>query len=123
MYRKPFLVMASVCLCILSLCVIWTAPAEAETASWGPNDTVADFAGTKVYRAPGTCATPGSFAMVGNFPKPAVEGPIADPTTDGKYCFRATHYDTAANESLFSNTVEWDYNVVPPKAPVLSVRP
>lgn len=104
-------------LLVLAMVLACAGSAEAAKGLWGPNDTVPDFAGTKVFRAPGTCANPGAYALVGTFPKPAVEGTLPNPTADGPYCHRAVHYDTAGNESLFSNTAEFDYNVIPPKAP------
>lgn len=90
--------------------------AEAATATWG-NDPVADFAGTNIYRAPGACANPGPFAKINTFPSPATSGVLTNPMTDGLYCHRATAFDTANNESVFSSTAEFTYNVIPPKAP------
>jgi hypothetical protein len=108
---------------VFALLVVRSGPVHAETAFW-TNSTVADLAGTKVFRAPGTCALPGAYALVGTFLKPAAEGLLPDPTADGKYCHRALHYDTAGNESVFSATAEFDYNVIPPPAPTLfGVRP
>lgn len=89
---------------------------EAATATFGV-DPVADYAGTKVFRAPGPCANPGAYALVATIPKPAASGTLPDPAADGPYCHRAVAYDTANNESVFSNTAEFTYNVVPPKAP------
>ena len=111
---------------LMILCLVLGAVivSQAATATWGPNDTVADFAGVNVYRAPGSRANPGAFAKVGMFPKPATSGALTDPAVDGAQCHRATAFDTAGNESVFSNTAEFTYNVVPPKAPAtFSVTP
>lgn len=97
----------------LLVCAGW---AEAATATFGV-DPVADYAATRIYRATGPCANPGAFALINTFAKPATSGVLANPTADGLYCHRATAIDTANNESVFSNTAEFDYNVVPPKAP------
>lgn len=97
--------------------------ADAATASW-QNDNAPDLNGTKIYRAPGACANPGAFATIATFPKEATSGQVPNPTVDGKHCHKATHFDTANNESVFSNTAEFDYNTVPPGAPQgLSVKP
>lgn len=106
----------------LGLCLC-SGSADAATASW-VTGVEPDLAGTKVYRAPGACSTPGAYALVGTFPKPAASGTLPDPSADGKYCHLATAFDTAANESVFTNTAEFDYNVNPPGAPGLfSVKP
>ncbi len=103
--------------------------AEAATATW-QNAPDTDLAGVNIYRAPGACATPGAFAKIDTVTKPAT-GPmptsevLPNPPADGKYCHRATSFDTANNEStVFSNTAEFEYNVVPPGAPSqLNVKP
>jgi len=90
--------------------------AFATTASWNAN-TESDLAGYNLYRAPGSCATPGAFAKTDTYAKTATSGPVTNPTVDGTYCFRLTAFDTANNESPFSTSAEDTINAVPPAAP------
>ena len=98
----------------LLLCV-GSAEAATVTATWNAN-TDADLNGYNLYQAPGACALPGPFAKVATFGKTSTTGTTSI-AADGTYCFKLTAFDTANNESLFSNTAEKVVNVNPPAAP------
>ena len=111
MYRMPIL------LCVVLVVIIaamWSGSVFAATASW---DAVADpeLQGYHLYRAPGTCATPGAFAKVQIYGV-VTSGTVPNPATNGTYCHRLTAFN-AAGESPFSNTSEFKYVVNPPPAP------
>lgn len=108
----------------------WSAAAAAVVSLAADPNTEADWAGDRLYRAPGSCTQPGAFAVVASAP-PTTGGATVTFTdtipTDGTYCYYATALDTAGNESAPSNRVEVRVDTRPPTAPanlrVLGVTP
>lgn len=103
---------------ILSLAVLIlvlsVGSAFAYTASWQAV-VDPDLQGYRLYRAPGSCAAPGAFAVVDTYGV-VTAGPVANPLTNGTYCHKLAAFNPAG-ESPFSNTVELKYVVNPPIAP------
>lgn len=109
-------------LCLsLNVTIVAIGSVYATTASWtAVNDP--EVQGYKLYRAPGTCVTPGAFATIQTYGL-VTSGPVPNPSSNGTFCHRLTAFN-AAGESPFSNTVEFKYVVVPPTAPQgLTVQP
>ena len=113
--KKLILVNVKKFILALALVLLFAADVCAATGTWTAN-TETDLAGYNAYLAPGPCATPGAFAKVATFPKTAVTGVFPTPN-DGTYCGRLTAFDTANNESLFSNSAQVIVNQNPPVAP------
>lgn len=94
---------------------------HAATADWLAV-TDATLQGYNLYRAPGSCATPGAFAKVASYGI-VTSGAVPNPATNGTYCHKLTAFNLAG-ESVFSNTAELTYVVNPPSAPQgLTVKP
>lgn len=101
---------------------VWAA--QNVNLAWDAN-TEADLAGYKLYQATSTGGTCGTFAVVqASILKPSVTTAVVNLPV-GTYCFKITAYDTAGNESGFSNTVTFSStDTTPPGAPVnLRVAP
>lgn len=95
--------------------------ARAATADWLAV-TDATLQGYNLYRAPGSCATPGAFAKVATYGL-VTSGAVPNPAANGTYCHKLTAFNLAG-ESVFSNTAELTYVVNPPSAPQgLTVKP
>lgn len=85
-----------------------------------PN-TEADWAGDRFYRAPGTCAAPGPFVIVGTV-APTTGGAQVlfrdGNVPNGLFCYYATAFDFAGNESVPSNLVPVSVDAQAPAPPV-----
>ncbi|BFU90155.1 MAG: hypothetical protein NTAFB01_13420 [Nitrospira sp.] len=106
-------------LTLLGLGLAGVSGAATQQLTVNPN-TEADWAGDRLYRAPGNCAAPGAFAIVATVP--ATTGGVlvrfTDPTApDGIFCYQATAFDVAGNESPPSNRVDVTVDASPPAAP------
>ena len=83
---------------------------------WDPNSEM-DLAGYYVYEAQVS-----GGQVIGAFSYPPVLAPLTEilfitPHADGTYYWKITAYDTAGNESGFSNEVTAEFNTTPPAPP------
>ena len=109
------LVWSSVIIAVLA----GASPSLALTATWVE---AADADGYRLYRASGTCATPGTFAIIETYGV-VNTGVVPNPSTNGTYCYKLTAYNFAG-ESPSSNAVQLRSVTNPPLAPTnLSVKP
>lgn len=88
------------------------SPSWAITATWTES---ADADGYRLYRAPGSCVTPGTFAIIETYGV-VTTGIVPNPATNGTYCYKLTAYNFTG-ESPFSNTVQLRSVTNPPLAP------
>ena len=82
---------------------------------WDSN-TEADLAGYYIYEAQISDGQVIGTYMV-SVPAPLTDFAFVDPHTDSSYYWKITAYDTAGNESGFSNEVTADFNTSPPAPP------
>ena len=82
---------------------------------WDPNSE-SDLAGYYIYEAQTADGQVVGTYMV-SVPAPLTEFLFVDSHVDGQYYWKITAYDTAGNESGFSNEVTADFNVTPPTPP------
>ncbi|MCS6302366.1 MAG: hypothetical protein H8K07_01670 [Nitrospira sp.] len=108
-------------LIVLLLCFGLAGVSDAATQDLSANPNAeADWAGDRLYRAPGSCTAPGTFVIVQTVP-PTTGGALVrftDPNVpDGIFCYQATAFDVAGNESEPSNRVEVTMDATAPAAP------
>ena len=82
---------------------------------WDPNSET-DLAGYYIYEAQMSDGQVIGTYMV-SVPAPLTDFTFVDPHIDGQYYWKITAFDTAGNESGFSNEVTADFNVTPPTPP------
>lgn len=99
-------------------CAVIIAGLAAASQSWAITATwteSADADGYRLYRAPGSCATPGTFTIIETYGV-VTTGPVPRPAENGTYCYKMTAYNFEG-ESPFSNTVQLRSITNPPRAP------
>jgi len=82
---------------------------------WDAN-TEPDLAGYYIYEAQMSDGQVIGTYMV-SVPAPLTEFTFVDPHVDGQYYWKLTAFDTAGNESGFSNEVTAAFNAQPPAPP------
>ncbi len=98
---------------------LFAADSWSATAHWDAG-TDSTIQGYRLYRAEGSCLSPGYFAFVALYSSTAVEGPVPNPSTSGSYCHFLTAFN-GAGESPISNYAEFTYSVAePPQCPEVS---
>jgi hypothetical protein len=112
--KWTLLVVALMCLGLASM-------SEAATVELTSNaNTEPDLAGYRLYRAPGTCAASGPFVAVLTVP-PTTDGALVRyrdvNVPNGTFCYYATAFDVAGNESLPSNRVQTTVDAIAPAPP------
>lgn len=96
--------------------VVWAQTSKPLGLEWDAN-TESDLAGYYIYEAQVS-----DGQVVGAFSYPPVLAPLhaitfITPHADGTYYWKITAYDTAGNESGFSNEVTAEFNMTPPVPP------
>lgn len=97
---------------VIIAALVGASPSFAATATWTES---ADADGYRLYRAIGTCAAPGAFAIIETYGA-VTTGPVPRPIVNGTYCYKMTAYNFEG-ESPFSNAVQLRSVVNPPPAP------
>ena len=98
---------------LASATLLWTAPTTNEDGS-----PLTDLAGYRVYQGTGCDAT---YPQVYDINDPTAVSYVVNNLADGTYCFVATAYDTAGNESVESNVASKTVVTAPAPPTALTV--